>query len=146
PVETASAVDRDGWLHTGDAGILHADGRLTFLYRLSEGYKTNGFNVAPAEIEAAIRKHPDVSDVAVIGRNDPVAGQVGVACVVAHEGRTIDEAALLAFLKPALASYKMPRHVIQVDAFPLTAGTGKVQKFRLRAEVEPLLPPVRAPA
>lgn len=146
PVETASAVDRDGWLHTGDAGILHADGRLTFLYRLSEGYKTNGFNVAPAEIEAAIRKHPDVSDVAVIGRNDPVAGQVGVACVVAHEGRRIDEAELLTFLKSSLASYKMPRHVIQVDAFPLTAGTGKVQKFRLRAEVEPLLPPVRAPA
>lgn len=140
PEETARAVDAEGWLHTGDAGVLRADGRLTFLYRLSEGYKTNGFNVAPAEVEAALRRHPDVADVAVYGRPHPVAGQVGVACVVPRPGATVDEAAMLAFLKPLLASYKMPRHVVQVDALPMTAGTGKVQKFRLRDAVEPRLP------
>lgn len=146
PVETAKAVDADGWLHSGDAGLMRPDGRLTFLYRVGEGYKTNGFNVAPAEVEAAVRLHPDVADVAVFGRKDAVAGQVGVACVIPNPGATIDEAALLAFLRPKLASYKMPRHVLQVDAFPLTAGTGKVQKFRLRDEVEPRLPKVGAVA
>ena len=140
PAETAKTIDADGWMHTGDAGVLRADGRLTFLYRLSEGYKTNGFNIAPAEIEAALRRHPDVADVAVYGRPDPVAGQVGVACVIPRAGAGVDEAALLAFLRPVLASYKMPRHVVQVDEFPLTAGTGKVQKFKLRDAVEPRLP------
>lgn len=140
PAETANAIDADGWLRTGDAGVLRADGRLTFLYRLAEGYKTNGFNIAPAEIEAALRRHPDVADVAVYGRADPVAGQIGVACVIPRPGARVDEAEMLAFLRPILASYKMPRHVVQVDSLPLTAGTGKVQKFRLRDEIEPRLP------
>lgn len=140
PEETAKTIDADGWMHTGDAGVLRADGRLTFLYRLGEGYKTNGFNIAPAEIEAVVRRHPDVADVAVYGRPDPVAGQVGVVCVIAKPGTRVDEAAVLAFLRPKLASYKMPRHVVEVDSFPLTAGTGKVQKFKLRDTIEPRLP------
>jgi acyl-CoA synthetase (AMP-forming)/AMP-acid ligase II len=142
PEETARAIDAEGWLHTGDAGVLRADGRLEFLYRLSEGYKTNGFNVAPAEIEAALRRHPEVADVAVFGRRDPVAGEVGVACVIARDGSRPSADALLEFLRPHLAAYKMPRHLVFVDALPMTAGTGKVQKFRLRDAIEPLLPNV----
>lgn len=144
PVETARAIDQDGWFHTGDGAILRPDGRLTFCYRLGEGYKTNGFNVAPAEIESAIRRHPDVADVAVYGRRDPAAGEVGVACIVPRDGARIEEAAMLEFLRPILASYKMPRHVVSVQALPRTAGTGKVQVFALREQVEPLLPRARA--
>ncbi|MCW5750400.1 MAG: AMP-binding protein [Alphaproteobacteria bacterium] len=144
PAETARAIDKDGWFHTGDGAFLRADGRLTFCYRLGDGYKTNGFNVAPAEIESAIRRHPDVADVAVYGRRDPAAGEVGVACIVPREGAGIEEAAMLDFLRPILASYKMPRHVVSVPTLPRTAGTGKVQLFALREQVEPSLPKVKA--
>jgi acyl-CoA synthetase (AMP-forming)/AMP-acid ligase II len=126
PEETARAIDAEGWLHTGDAGVLRADGRLEFLYRLSE----------------ALRRHPEVADVAVFGRRDPVAGEVGVACVIARDGSRPSADALLEFLRPHLAAYKMPRHLVFVDALPMTAGTGKVQKFRLRDAIEPLLPNV----
>ena len=140
PEETARAIDADGWLHTGDAGVMRADGRLTFLHRLGEGYKTNGFNVSPAEVEAALRHHPAVADVAVFGRPDPIAGQVGVACVVARPAMAIDEAQALAFLRARLATYKVPRHVVFIDELPVTSGTGKVQKFVLRDRVESMLP------
>ena len=140
PEETARAIDSQGWLHTGDCGVMDSNQRLRFICRLGEGYKTNGFNVSPSEIEAAIRRHPDIDDVAVFGRDDPIAGQVGVACVIPKAGVRIDEAGMFQFLKPLLASYKMPRHIIAVDEFPLTAGTQKVQKGKLRAAVEHRLP------
>ena len=141
PEETRKAVDAEGWFHTGDFGVLRPDGRLSFLYRYSDGYKTNGFNISPSDVEAVVRQHPDVSDTAVFGWDDPVAGQVGVACVVlSASAAPFDEAAFLAFLKAHLPSYKVPRHVLPVDHLPVTAGTGKVQKFQLRKMVAHLLP------
>lgn len=140
PVETAKAVNADGWLVTGDMGVLRPDGRLTFLYRLGDGYKTNGFNVSPAEVEEALRRHPAVSDTAVYGYPDPVAGQIGIACIVPKSGHAIEPAEILDFLKPLLAGYKMPRHILTVAELPLTAGTGKVQKFKLRELTQHMLP------
>lgn len=142
PEETRQAVDAEGWFHTGDFGVVRDDGRLSFLYRYSDGYKTNGFNISPSDIEAVVRQHPDVIDTAVFGQNDPVAGQVGVACVVLSQParNTFDEASFLAFLREHLPSYKVPRHVVPVESLPVTAGTGKVQKFQLRKMVEHLLP------
>lgn len=142
PEETRQAVDTDGWFHTGDFGVVRDDGRLSFLYRYSDGYKTNGFNISPSDVEAVVRQHPDVVDTAVFGQDDPVAGQVGVACVVLSGAArdSFDEAAFLAYLREHLPSYKVPRHVVPVESLPVTAGTGKVQKFQLRKMVEHLLP------
>jgi fatty-acyl-CoA synthase len=143
PQETAAVIDGDGWLRTGDVGVMREDGRLTFLHRLGDGYKTNGFNVSPAEVESVLRRHPAIADVAVFGRADPAAGQVGVACVVVRPGVRFDERDILAFARPLLSSYKIPRFVVRVDELPMTSGTGKVQKGRLRESVEPLLDAVR---
>ena len=134
PEETRKAIDEDGWLHTGDVGVFREDGRLAFLYRLGDSYKTNGFNISPSEVEAVIRREAGVADVAVFGIDDPIAGQVGVACLVTQPGR-FDESALLGSLGNHLPSYKIPRHIIVMDSLPVTPGTGKVKKARLREMV-----------
>lgn len=147
PEETRRAIDAEGWFHTGDFGLLREDGRLRFLYRYSDGYKTNGFSISPSDVEAVLREHPDVHDTAVFGHPDPVAGQVGVACVVLASDQTdgFDEHIFLEFLRERLPSYKVPRHVIPVDSLPVTAGTGKVQKFQLREMVAHRLPTTTLP-
>jgi acyl-CoA synthetase (AMP-forming)/AMP-acid ligase II len=132
PVETAKAIDRDGWFHTGDQGFLDEDGRLAFEGRIGDGYKTKGFNVSPAEIEVLLRKHPAVANAALVGLPHSELGDMGVAFVVAKPGTKPNEAELLAFAKANLASFKVPAHVIFTDSFPLTSGTDKVQKFKLR--------------
>lgn len=132
PAETARAL-RDGWFHTGDQGQLDADGRLVFEGRIGDGYKTKGFNVSPAEVETVLRRHPAVSNVCLVGLPDPEWGDVGVAFVIPAQGKSISTEEILTLARAHLASFKVPRHVILVDAFPLTSGTDKIQKFRLRA-------------
>ncbi len=132
PVETAKAIDPDGWFHTGDQGFLTEEGRLTFEGRLGDGYKTKGFNVSPAEVELVLRRHPKVANAAAVGIPHPELGDQGVAFIVPRAGEKPNEAELLAFAKANLASFKVPQHVIFVDSFPLTSGTDKVQKFKLR--------------
>jgi acyl-CoA synthetase (AMP-forming)/AMP-acid ligase II len=131
PEETRRAFDGD-WFKTGDLGFMDAAGTLKFLRRVKDGYKHNGFNVATAEIEAAIKKHPAVRDAAVTDLPHRRFGAVGAAFVIAGKDATPDEADILEFLRPRLASFKVPAHVFLVDEFPVTAGTGKVQKFKLR--------------
>jgi len=149
PEETAKALLPDGWFRTGDIGQLDADGRIRFLGRLGDGYKSRGFNVAPEEIEHVINGHPGVDSSAVVGVPDPDAEKVGAAFVILKPDADITADTLIEFLKPKLASYKMPGHVFFVDSFPLTTGTGKVQKFKLRelaAErlgIEPPASPVK---
>lgn len=132
PEETAAAFTADGFFRTGDLGYMTPEGRMVFLRRIKDGYKHKGFNVSTLEVEKAIADHPSVGEVAVVGLPDRLAGEVGAAFVIAKPGRTIEPAALRAFLKPRLASYKLPAHIFEVDAFPLTAGTGKIRKFQLR--------------
>jgi acyl-CoA synthetase (AMP-forming)/AMP-acid ligase II len=134
PEETARAITPDGWLRSGDLGYLRPDGAIVFLRRLKDGYKHKGFNVSTPEVEAALLEHPDVAAAAVVGVPDPDAGEVGIAYVVPGDGRTLDAAELLRFLGERLASFKVPAHLFAVDAFPLTSGTGKVQKFKLRED------------
>jgi acyl-CoA synthetase (AMP-forming)/AMP-acid ligase II len=130
PVETAKAIDAEGWFHTGDQGFLDHSGRLAFEGRIGDGYKTKGFNVSPAEIETVLRKHPSVANACVIGLPHPELGDQGVAFVIARS--KVSEAELLSFAKANLASFKVPQHVLFIDDFPLTSGTEKVQKFKLR--------------
>lgn len=132
PEETAAAFTSDGFFRTGDLGYMTPEGRLVFLRRIKDGYKHKGFNVSTIEVEKAISEFPGVSQVAVVGLPDRLAGEVGSAFVIAKAGVQIDAIALRSFLQPRLASFKLPAHIFQVDEFPLTAGTSKVRKGRLR--------------
>ncbi len=133
---TDAAVDPDGWLHTGDVGVMDGDGNVTITDRLKDMYVTGGFNVYPAEIEAVLALHPDVAQVAVIGVPDPRMGEVGLAVVVPAPGSapaTGFGSDLLAWVRGRLANYKVPADVRLVEALPVNAS-GKVRKPDLRAE------------
>lgn len=132
PEEYAKAMRADGWFRTGDKGFLTAEGRISFQGRIGDDYKSRGFNVSPAEIEAVAATHPAVNQAAVVGVPDALHGALGVLFVIPERDVRCDADALLGFLRGKLAGYKVPAAVIFVDAFPLTEGTGKVQKFRLR--------------
>jgi acyl-CoA synthetase (AMP-forming)/AMP-acid ligase II len=132
PEATAEAVDRDGWLHTGDIGRLDAAGYLRITDRLKDMFIVGGFNAYPAEIEQALSAHPAVAQAAVIGIPDERLGEVGAAFVVAAPGSTIDPDELIAWSRERMANYKVPRRVEVVDALPLVPA-GKVDKVALRA-------------
>ena len=130
-VETREAIDADGWLHTGDIGILDARGYLKITDRLKDMYITGGFNCYPAEIERIIAAHPAVAQVAIVGVPCERQGEVGKAYVVARPGQTIDTKEFIAWCREHMANYKVPRHVEIVAALP-TNASGKVLKFELR--------------
>jgi fatty-acyl-CoA synthase len=132
PEETTKSITQDGWLRSGDLGILHADGSVKFLRRVKDGYKHKGFNVSTPEVERVASEHPDVAQVAVVGVPDPLHGEVGVAFVIPRSGAKLEPQAISDYLAPRLASFKLPAHVFIVDAFPVTGGTEKIQKFKLR--------------
>lgn len=132
PEETARAFTEDRWYKTGDAGIHQEDGSFRFLRRLTDGYKHKGFNVSAAEVEVAIERHPEVKSAAVLGLPDKTFGYIGIAYVILTDGADVTPEALLFYVKEHLASFKIPAHIFITDAFPMTAGTEKVQKFKLR--------------
>ena len=123
PEATAKTVDADGWLHTGDIGVMDAEGYLTVVDRLKELIKVKGFQVAPAELEALLLKHPKIADVAVIPVADEDCGEVPKAIVVPKGPLTADE--VISFLLPHVAHYKRVRHVAFVDAIP-KSPSGKI--------------------
>lgn len=136
PTATAEAIDRDGWLHTGDIGTLDALGNLKITDRLKDLFIVGGFNVSPAEVEQVLARHPDVSEVAVIGVPDDRLGEVAKAYVIAKHDRLPTEAEVIAWCRERLANFKVPRFVDVVDALPRNAS-GKVQKRDLRALAAP---------
>ncbi|UYP19444.1 FadD3 family acyl-CoA ligase [Rhodococcus sp. Z13] len=133
PEATAKAIDEDGWLHTGDVGTLDERGYLDITDRLKDMYISGGFNVYPAEIEAALLRLPGVHEVAVIGVPDERMGEVGRAYVVPLEGHPLTEDEVITFAKEKLANFKVPRSVRFVDALPRNPS-GKVLKNVLREE------------
>lgn len=128
---TAAAIDADGWLHTGDIGVLDAAGNLRITDRLKDMYICGGFNVYPAEIEQVLARLDGVADVAVIGVPDERLGEVGRAFLVTRPGAQLDEKSVIAYTREHLANFKAPRSVRFVDALPRNAG-GKVVKPQLR--------------
>ena len=120
---TAKTVDADGWLHTGDIGVMDSDGYLTVVDRLKELIKVKGFQVAPAELESLLLKHPKIADVAVIPVADEESGEVPKAIVVPKGPLTADE--VMSFLLPHVAHYKRVRQVAFVDAIP-KSPSGKI--------------------
>ena len=131
PEATAEAIDADGWLHTGDVGVLDPAGNLTITDRIKDMYVVGGFNAYPAEIEQVLVQHPAVSEAAVIGVPDERMGEVGKAFVVTRTGASLEGEELIAFARERLANYKVPRYVEVVEALPKTAS-GKVTKNVLR--------------
>ena len=132
PAATAEAITPDGWLRTGDIGLLDAEGYLRITDRKKDVFIVGGFNCYPAEIEKIMLRHPAILQVAVTGEPDERMGEVCVAHVVAKPGATLDPQALIDWSRGEMANYKVPRRIMVVDALPVTA-TGKVQKFRLPA-------------
>ncbi|MFK0234395.1 FadD3 family acyl-CoA ligase [Streptomyces vinaceus] len=132
PAETAEAITPDGWLRTGDVGVLDAEGNLRITDRIKDMFIVGGFNAYPAEIEQLLGLHPDVADVAVVGISDPRLGEVGKAYAVRRPGSTLTSDDLIAWSRREMANYKVPREVEFVTELPRNAS-GKVLKRELRA-------------
>jgi acyl-CoA synthetase (AMP-forming)/AMP-acid ligase II len=128
PEATAAAIDADGWLHTGDVGLVDEAGNLRITDRLKDMYISGGFNVYPAEVEQALLRMDGVNDVAVIGVPDERMGEVGKAFVVG----TASADDVIAFAKERLANFKVPRLVESIDVLPRNLS-GKVLKNELRS-------------
>ncbi|MCB9586652.1 MAG: AMP-binding protein [Polyangiaceae bacterium] len=135
---TREAVDPDGWLHTGDIGIIDERGYVRITDRKKDMFIMGGFNCYPAEIENLMLSHPELVSVAVIGVPDERMGEVGMAFAVRRPESSLDVDALRAWCRENLANYKVPRYFELVDALPMNA-TGKVTKFVLRERATALL-------
>lgn len=134
PEKTAAAVDKDGWMHTGDLGVMRPDGYVNIVGRLKDMVIRGGENVYPREIEEFLYTHPDIADAQVVGVPDPKYGEELCAWIKLRPGAAeIDADALRAFCRDQLAHYKIPRYVIVTDEFPMTV-TGKIRKVQMREE------------
>ncbi len=131
PDATALAIDADGWLHTGDIGMLDDDGALRISDRKKDIYISGGFNVSPAEVENLLLAYEAISQVAVVGMPDDRLGEVGAAFVVARAGTDLTADDVLEWAREHIANYKVPRRVEIVTELPLNAS-GKVLKGELR--------------
>jgi len=129
PEASAEAL-RDGWLHTGDSGVITELGHIRYLGRRKEMLKVNGMSVFPSELEAMLGQHPDILASAVIGRADEHRGEMPLAFVVAKQGSGLTVEALQHWCKQAMAVYKIPE-IRLVESLPMTA-TGKVKKQELQ--------------
>jgi long-chain acyl-CoA synthetase len=137
--ESASAeAFADGWYRTGDVGWLEAEGWVHLTDRAKEMIKVNGFQVAPAELEGVLHRHPAVLDCAVFGLADERAGEVPVAAVRLDPDQPLDDGELARLVADSLATYKQLRHVVVVDAIP-RLPSGKVLRRSLRDEWTPRL-------
>jgi HIP---CoA ligase len=134
PQATAEALSPDGWLRTGDLGVLDERGCLRIVGRSKDMFIVGGFNAYPAEIENALLRHPDVQQAAVIGIPDERLGEVGMAFVVLRSGDAGGGPGILSWCRDEMANYKVPRAIEVVDELPVNA-TGKVVKDELRARV-----------
>ena len=131
PVETAETIDAEGWLHTGDMATLREDGYMRFFGRYKDMLKVGGENVDPMEVEAFLQDHAAIARAQVVGVPDSRLSEVPCACVILEPGNTLTVEDLSAFCRGKLAGFKIPRHLMVVDDYPMTSS-GKVQKFRLR--------------
>ncbi len=131
PTVAPGAVERDGWLQTGDLGVLDERGRLLVTGRKADTIISGGENVAPAEVEAVLEAHPDVLEAAVLGRPDPRWGEAVTAIVVARPGALLEGEALRAHCARGLAPHKVPKQVSFVrEPLPRTRS-GKLLRKEL---------------
>ncbi|WP_419919936.1 FadD3 family acyl-CoA ligase [Candidatus Poriferisocius sp.] len=135
PEQTAETIDAEGWLHTGDIGVMDEQGNIDITDRKKDMFIVGGFNAYPAEIENIMLAHPRIGQVAVVGMPDERLGEVAVATVVPVPGTDPTEAEIIAWCRQEMANYKVPRRVRFTDALPLNAS-GKVLKYVLREQAD----------
>ncbi|MBB4684103.1 AMP-binding protein [Amycolatopsis jiangsuensis] len=141
PEQTAAAIDAEGWLSTGDLGVLRPDGRLVFRGRAKELIRVGGENVAPTEVEAVLHRHPAIRQAAVVGVPDARLVEVPFAFVVLNEGATTSADELLGWCRDEMAGFKVPRHLRIVEGFEgigMTASA-KIRKTQLAEHAVGLL-------
>jgi len=139
PEKTAEAIDKQGWLHTGDIAITDREGRVSYQGRIKDMLKVGGENVAAVEIESYIINHPAVQLVQVVGVPDNILFEVAAAFIQLEPGKTCTEQEIIDYCQGKIASFKIPRHIRFVDEWPMSAT--KIQKFKLQEmltrELEP---------
>jgi fatty-acyl-CoA synthase len=128
---TAETIDSDGWLHSGDLGIMDEEAYVQVVGRIKDMIIRGGENVYPTEIEQFLYTHPDIQDVQVFGIPDAKYGEEICAWVQLHEGSSADAESIRAFCKDKIAHFKVPRYIKAVHEYPMTV-TGKIQKFKMR--------------
>ncbi len=133
PKATASAIDKEGWLHTGDLACRTPEGNYLITGRLKDMIIRGGENIYPKEIEEFIYTHPKVRDVQVIGVPDKQYGEEIMACIILKEGESMTEAEMKAYINENMARHKVPRYIDFVDAFPMNAA-GKILKYKMRED------------
>ncbi len=138
PEATAQAVDKDGWLHTGDLCTVDKDGYYKVVGRIKDMIIRGGENIYPKEIEECLYTSDKISDVQVIGVPSEAYGEEVMACVILKEGAEMTEDEVKEFVGERMAKHKVPRYVRFVDSFPTNAA-GKIQKFKMREEAIEIL-------
>lgn len=133
PESTALAIDKDGWLHTGDLCTVDENGYYKVVGRMKDMIIRGGENIYPKELEEFLYTHPKVRDVQVIGVPSKQYGEEVLACIILKEGETMTEEEVKEFVKTHIARHKTPKYVRFVDSFPITAS-GKIQKYKMREE------------
>jgi fatty-acyl-CoA synthase len=129
--KTKEAFTEDGWMRTGDLGVLDDDGYLHITGRVKDMIIRGGENVYPIEIEEFLFSHPKISAVQVFGVPDDKFGEEIVAWIRLREGETATDEEIRDFCKGSISHYKIPRYIRFIDEFPMTV-TGKIQKFEMR--------------
>ncbi len=131
PERTAEAIDEDGWMHTGDLGVIDNEGYCKITGRVKDMVIRGGENIYPREVEEFLYTHAEVQDAQVFGIPDEKYGEELCAWIKLKDGAAVDADALKAFCNGRIAHYKIPRHIRFVEDYPMTV-TGKIQKFRMR--------------
>ena len=135
PARTVEAVDKGGWMHTGDLGVIDDEGYCNIVGRIKDMVIRGGENVYPREIEEFLYRHPKIRDVQVVGLPDKKYGEELCAWIIPRDGEDMTEEDVRAFCAGQIAHYKIPRYIKFVDAFPMTV-TGKIQKFLIRNQMK----------
>ena len=133
PKATASAIDKDGWLHTGDLACRTPEGNFRITGRLKDMIIRGGENIYPKEIEEFIYTHPKVKDVQVIGVPDEGLGEEIMACVILKEGESMTEDEMKQYVLSHMAKHKVPKYVDFVSEFPMNVA-GKILKYKMRED------------
>ena len=131
PEATSQAIDKEGWLHTGDVAVERGDGNIVLVGRLSDMYKSGGYNVYPKEIEQVLEAHPLINLACVVGVPDPAYDEVGYAFVTPAPGQSVDEQSVLEHCRRYLAGYKIPKYVVIETSLPLLPNN-KPDKRKLK--------------
>ena len=134
PDKTVETIDADGWLHSGDIGIMDAEGYTQVVGRIKDMIIRGGENIYPREIEEFLYTHPEIKEVAVFGIPSDTYGEQVCAWIQVQEGATLTPESIKDFCQGRIAHFKIPYSIELVDSYPMTV-TGKIQKFKMRDAV-----------